>query len=157
MRKAPTQEKTLARFWGKVNKTETCWLWIGAGDALGYGRFYFNGHLMLAHRFSYELAKGAVPIGLQLDHLWRVPACVNPDHLEAVTQSVNLKRGLTGKVNNPSTLATHCPHGHPYDELNTHVNRQGKRECRACHRENTRIRRGSIKRRASNYQNGGKA
>ena len=143
MRKVATPEETLARFWNKVNKTETCWLWTGAGDVLGYGRFYLKGKLILAHRFSYELAKGLVPEGLDLDHLCRNPSCVNPQHLEAVTHSINLKRGLTGKVKNPSTAKTACPKGHLYDEANTYINRQGKRECRACHREQKRVSRQS--------------
>ena len=79
-----------ARFWAKVDKTETCWLWTG-GQSAGYGRFGFKGRPNLgAHRFAYELLVGPIPPGLDLDHLCRVRNCVNPDHLEPVTRRENL-------------------------------------------------------------------
>jgi hypothetical protein len=52
----------------------------------------------LAHRAYYEDAKGAIPPHLDLDHLCRVPACVNPDHLEAVPRAINVRRGLCAKL-----------------------------------------------------------
>jgi hypothetical protein len=117
-----------ARFWRKVEKTETCWLWRGEINNTGYGRVWFNCIHIVAHRIAYQLERGPVPDGLQLDHLCRVRHCVNPDHLEPVTQSVNLRRGT-----NHSREKTHCPKGHPYDESNTYFEKDGRgRQCKAC-------------------------
>lgn len=65
-----------------------CWMWLGRVGTDGYGRF---GHDP-AHRRIYQLFCGPIPSGLQLDHLCRTRLCVNPDHLEPVTASENLKR-----------------------------------------------------------------
>ena len=79
------------RFWNKVEKTETCWIWTGAKDTKGYGAFRdSDGRTVRAHRFS----AGEPPRGLVWDHLCRVRNCVNPDHLEAVTQGENVRRGM---------------------------------------------------------------
>ena len=73
------------RFWNKVNKTEGCWLWTAALSH-GYGRFGKGG---AAHRLAWEDRNGPIPEGLVLDHLCRVPRCVNPEHLEPVTHREN--------------------------------------------------------------------
>jgi hypothetical protein len=122
------------RFWPKVHKTETCWLWTAAHIPLGYGMFW-NGHrLMCAHQFAYELLVGPVPDGSELDHLCRTPACVRPDHLEPVTHRVNMQRGNTGQPSGTQQRAkTHCPQGHPYDATNTYITpSSGARNCRIC-------------------------
>ena len=79
-------------FFGKVKKTNTCWIWNGCVRN-GYGLFRYKEKVIGAHRFSYELLRGPIPKGLQLDHLCRVRNCVNPNHLEPVTQAENLRRG----------------------------------------------------------------
>jgi hypothetical protein len=66
------------RFWTRVQKTESCWLWTGGDDHSGYGHFYFLGRNRKAHRVSYEMFVGPIPDGLQVDHLCRNRACVNP-------------------------------------------------------------------------------
>lgn len=74
-----------------------CWLWAGADNASGYGKLAI-GHSarVYAHRASYELAKGPIPDGMHLDHLCRVTCCINPDHLEPVTNRENARRGQAG-------------------------------------------------------------
>jgi hypothetical protein len=75
-----------------------CWLWKGGTNSRGYGRCRWNGRMQPAHRAFYERAGGTVPEGLQLDHLCRVPRCVNPGHLEPVTGVENVRRGAAAKL-----------------------------------------------------------
>ncbi|EFE65780.1 HNH endonuclease [Streptomyces viridosporus ATCC 14672] len=105
-----------------------CWPWIGAKAGTGYGMIRWDGRSRPAHRVMYEFFIGAIPEGLDLDHLCRVRHCVNPWHLDPVTRQVNIRRGDKPKVN---AGKTHCPHGHPYDEANTIVYK-GSRFCRKC-------------------------
>jgi hypothetical protein len=128
------------RFWAKVRKTETCWLWTATLNNQGYGEF---GSLGLAHRFAYELLVGPIPEGLTLDHLCRQPACVRPDHLEPVTHRENVRRGEGWSGRN--ARKTHCPQGHAYDEANTRWY-HNQRNCRACDREKHQRRRNTGRR-----------
>ena len=82
-----------------------CWVWNGVILATGYGAVKRYGKTRNAHRFTYEQHRGPVPEGLQLDHLCRVRACVNPDHLEAVTPMVNVNRSTARKLRLEQTLA----------------------------------------------------
>lgn len=128
-----------SRFWGKVDKTDTCWLWTAATQDNGYGSFFIGrvgGRVRLAraHRFAYELAAGPIPDGLVIDHLCRVRNCVNPDHLEAVSNKENLLRG----EGLPAIAAakTQCSRGgHPLSGPNLYVNPRGERECKSCRRD----------------------
>ena len=121
------------RFWGKVEITEPHWIWRGSKDGNGYGQMWVDGRLRPAHRIAYELFVGPISEGLELDHLCRVRDCVRPAHLEAVTRSVNVRRGL-----GPHMLAalnstkTECLRGHPFDDENTYRRPDGDRGCRAC-------------------------
>lgn len=127
------------RFWPKVEKTATCWLWRGALSTWGYGRIKGNDRRILqAHRVAYELAVGPIQDGLDLDHLCRVRACVNPAHLEPVTRRVNLLRGET--IVAREATATRCTNGHTFDAANTYLTRRGQRHCRACDRDRHRAR-----------------
>lgn len=124
------------RFWSKVDvrDDDDCWLWR-AGTKGGYGQFGIGSRTdgskrsIGAHRYAYELLVGAVPDGLELDHLCRVRYCVNPAHLEPVTHRENTLRGDTIVARH--ALTTHCPQGHPYDAQNTRLY-QGRRYCRTC-------------------------
>ena len=120
------RERLLARFWAKVNKTPTCWLWTGSGTLDGYGQLYVDGRKNYVHRISYEIHVGRVPDGLVLDHLCRVRRCVNPAHLEAVTNRENVLRGAI-----PSS--TVCVNGHERTAGNIDASR-GWRECLLCKR-----------------------
>ena len=71
----------LERFWAKVNKTETCWLWKGHVDADDYGRINWFGKRILTHRLSWKIHNGAIPQGLCVLHRCDTPRCVRPDHL----------------------------------------------------------------------------
>jgi hypothetical protein len=90
------KDKTVDRMLAKVEFCDDgCWRWTGAHFSNGYahaGSRRFGS--ILAHRFLYQYAVGDVPAGMDLDHLCRVRDCVNPDHLEPVTRSVNLRRGV---------------------------------------------------------------
>ena len=124
----------LGPFMAKVEEIAGCWIWRGSILRNGYGQFYSGGP-HLAHRYSYELHKGPIPKGLVIDHLCRVRRCVNPDHLEAVTQSINLLRGETLNASEVTRMV--CPSGHPYNETNTRIYR-GRRFCKACEAPKTR-------------------
>ena len=115
------------RFWEKVMKTDTCWLWTAGRDSAGYGIFRTGGraNVSKAHRVAYVLAKGPVPAGLDLDHLCRVRRCVNPDHLEPVTRKENILRGVgIGAIN---ARKIHCLRGHVLPAREGH-----QRQCLTC-------------------------
>jgi len=139
VRKSPSNKRPiLDRFWEKVEKIpfHTCWEWVGTiSAATGYGAFTVEpGHSISAHRAAYELLIETVPSGIVVDHLCRNRTCVNPDHLEPVTQRVNLARGLNGQK-------TACPRGHPYSGVNLVLKRTPTgvgRACRTCKVEGIR-------------------
>lgn len=115
-----------------IDPKSGCWIWLSVPNKHGYGYLERGGKSFSAHRFVYEKIKGAIPTGYQLDHLCRNRICVNPDHLEPVTQQENIRRGNTG-INMSSK--THCPKGHTYDDKNTRIGTRGERRCRACLRQ----------------------
>jgi len=88
-----------ARFWAKVelNGDTGCWEWTAALRD-GYGRFWLAPRVQAAHRVAYQWLVGPIADGLHLDHLCRNTRCVNPAHLEPVTQRENLMRGVSGEV-----------------------------------------------------------
>lgn len=132
------------RFWLKVDKTPTCWLWTGYLEKNGYAYFSYGPSSdktrAAAHRFSYEMVNGPIPDSLQIDHLCRVRRCVNPTHLEAVTARENLMRGIGVAAIN--SQKTHCIRGHAFTVENTGPNgRDGQgRTCKECRRINARRR-----------------
>lgn len=147
-RPAAVRATVAERFWSKVDRhgpipssrpeLGPCWIWT-ASTNYGYGKFHFDTasrpkRSMPAHRWSYETLVGAIPIGLDLDHLCRVPRCVNPSHLEPVTRRENLRRG--NHVLPPPNNQTHCIHGHLLggDNVYPRPNHPSWRSCATCRR-----------------------
>lgn len=123
------------RFWSKIDASGVCWEWT---DSLceGYGTIWIGKQRMKAHRWAWEYLIGPIPDGLVIDHLCRNRKCVLPDHLEPVSDRVNIRRGhgALSRLNK-----THCPQGHPYSGDNLHISMNGGRSCRTCLRKRGRI------------------
>jgi hypothetical protein len=85
--------KAAERFVKKVDfDSSDCWRWTGSKNELGYGTIRYRGRVWKAHRFSYLFFNGDLEDGLVIDHLCKNRICVNPLHLEEVTQKENLQR-----------------------------------------------------------------
>jgi hypothetical protein len=141
-----------AKFWANITVTEGgCWRWDGPKlHKRGYSRLSVNNRRVLGHRYFYEMFKGSIPDGLVIDHTCHNAdlacdkkgecphrACVNPEHLEAITSVANVLRS-TQTWGNQNTAKEFCPSGHPYDVVNTrvHATKSGiGRQCRKCQAE----------------------
>jgi len=139
-----------ARFWALCvpEPNSGCWLWTGSVNEHGYARVRPSGapRAVLGHRFAYAALVGPIPEGLVCDHLCRTRSCVNPLHLEPVSNRENILRGECRAAMN--AVATTCAHGHAFTEENTLIRSDGAgRECRACAK--ARCRASRARRRAS--------
>lgn len=126
------QAQTFQRFCKKFEVTQSCWNWRAGKTRDGYGRFRVVNRMVLAHRLSYEIHRGFIPAGLEIDHLCRNRACVNPWHLEPVFHQQNVLRGVNPMAQ--YARRKECVRGHEYDSANTYW-RGRERVCRACCRE----------------------
>lgn len=123
-------DSTHVRFEQKVLRTDGCWHWLASTNDYGYGKLYYHGRLEYAHRLAYEHWVGPLVPGLVLDHLCRNPGCVNPSHLEQVTEQTNMLRGVGMSAKHAKK--THCPRGHEYSGENVMWQKNGSRQCREC-------------------------
>ena len=143
-RGAPLRDRLDARL--TPDAESGCLLWTGPLNNQGYGRIKVGGRrgrYRLVHVMAWELENGPVPDGLVLDHV-RARGCIhrhcaNTAHLEPVTQRENLMRSDAFSAVN--ARKTHCPAMHRYTRANTRIDRDGKRHCRECNREQSRNRR----------------
>lgn len=142
------------RFWARVDVGHPlgCWEWTAGVQGRGYGQFYAGSRSdgtrrpVLAHRWAFEFFHGPLPPYVhgrrvrELDHKCRNLRCVNPDHLELVTHTENIRRG----AGNGYVRKTHCKHGHEFTAENTYYYASGLRRCRACARRWGRARRAAV-------------
>jgi hypothetical protein len=123
-RVVPLRERFMARV--DQRGPGDCWNWRGGIGLNGYGSMSLSETAKAyAHRVSYELFKGPIPETLTIDHLCRNRRCVNPAHLEAVTNAENARRAV---------VKTHtCPKGHPKDGLV--AGKRPRAYCKTCNRD----------------------
>jgi len=115
--------------WSIPEPNSGCWLWVGSiGSKQPYGSFRKRGKRYYAHRVSYVAYKGQIAHGLEINHICKNKSCVNPDHLEAVTHTENMRWSLVKKV---------CVRGHDLDSENlytvTRSNGKVFHRCKKCH------------------------
>lgn len=123
------QQPVADRFWDKVNKTDSCWLWTGSVNIAGYGQVRGDtGKNERAHRVAYAMLIGNIPTGLTLDHTCGVRKCVNPQHLEPVTTEENTSRHHRKR-------GQYCRRGHERTEENTYFPRGQGPKCKVCRAE----------------------
>ncbi len=125
------------RFWAKVDRRgeDDCWPWMAARNSTGYGQFWDGARQWPAHRWIYVLLHGDIG-SLAIDHLCRTHECVNPRHLEAVTDRENILRGKGLAAQNAQR--TTCTRGHQFSPENTRL--EGRRRiCRECKQITGRI------------------
>ena len=118
-RHLPIADRLLAM--SRLDADTGCRVWLASKDEKGYGQVRHDGTCRKAYKVAWVLEHGPVPAGLELDHLCRNPACINPEHLEPVTHKENMRRGMYGQ-------RTACPRGHAYDI----VRPNGSRWCKQC-------------------------
>ena len=103
-----------------------CWLWTASLNTHGYGQFWLDNRVRKAHTLAFLDSGRQIPDGYEPDHLCPNRHCIRPEHLEAVTHTINIQRG-----NSPSALhrlQTHCKRGHVFSR----VDKRGKRICGKC-------------------------
>lgn len=136
------------RFFAKVSPASSdpldCWQWTGATNSGGYGKFSSSGSPGYAHRWAWAHFNGPIPDGLVIDHLCRNRSCVNPWHMEPVTQKVNVRRSdrslvvvPRGPNRRPRPLKGLCKRGHSLKDAYQYPNSR-RRDCLTCRRARAR-------------------
>lgn len=130
-------DEEVPQFWSHVDqgKPDECWRWNGYRDGQGYGTFSHGGRSVKAHRVSYTLAHGRIEPGMVIDHLCENTSCVNPAHLEAVSNGENVRRAVaSGRIPRPKlSKRRYCKRGHEMTDDNTYVFPSTRtRRCRKC-------------------------
>lgn len=119
--------RNLSRFWDKVDLSGDCWVWLGAKNNKGYGQIRFGSDCVYVHRLSYEYFHNIILYKLVVDHLCRNTLCVNPSHLEMVTNAENIRRGdVSGK------FKAYCPKGHDYSVSGVRWGKNKAKFCKLC-------------------------
>lgn len=118
------------RIASRITIVNDCWTWTGSKNSDGYGRIHRDGRDLMAHRVVYEMLVGAIPPGLQTDHLCRNRGCVRPSHLELVTSRENTLRGVSAVAN--ALRTNRCVHGHAFEGRNLIVRIRAGRHLRVC-------------------------
>lgn len=129
------QQPTIERFWNKFEIQESgCWAWVGSLSSNGYGFLWHNGRTIRAHRFAFEhFMEEQIPPDKEIDHLCRNHRCVNPLHMEVVTRTENVIRGVNPELLRQRMLSlTHCRQGHEFSKDNTYIDYRGYRGCIIC-------------------------
>jgi len=126
------QEKDIERLFSKISFSSDCWNWKGTKTRLEYGLFFLKGYSFSAHRLCYQFfLEKEIPLNKVTDHLCRNHSCVNPFHLEVVTNKENIVRGNFPPIIN--SKKTHCKNGHPFDKKNTYLRKNKQhRSCILC-------------------------
>lgn len=144
----PARKPPLERLKARVVIDDNgCWIWTGSKYGNGYACFFNGDKNVTGHSAAYKLFVGPIPHGKELDHSCNVRACVNPDHLEAVTHTENKRREVERR--------THCSSGHEFTPENTYVYR-GYKRCRECRKKVARRHYDPVARRARTLREGGR-
>lgn len=133
----PASERFHSKY--EVDPTTGCWNWTAARGDHGYGTIGetvapMKSKTLLAHRLSFEMHKGPIPEGLVVDHMCNNRACVNPNHLQAITHWENINRSPSPEIQR--RLANRCIRGHDLtDQANVYIRLDtGRRQCKPCER-----------------------
>ena|SRR5215469_14381135 len=113
----------------RIDPSSGCWIWQGALSR-GYGVIKIDGKMLKTHRVMFRHGYGPIRKGFHLDHLCRVKACANPEHLEEVSPRENMMRGESIQALN--ARKTECDHGHKFSDENTYIDKRGNRACKTC-------------------------
>lgn len=125
-----------------------CWIWLGTISRKGYARIGVGPKTRSVHRMTYEMARGPIGDGLTIDHLCRTRRCVNPSHMEPVSNTINVLRGAGLTAEN--ARKTHCIHGHDlslsYVYRSTYLGHPvAWRQCRECNSLRKKAKRKSLR------------
>ncbi len=121
---------TIEKFYAKLTKTDSCWLWTAGKYPNGYGSFQSQ----YAHRVSYQMHNGEIPKGQIVRHTCDVRECVNPEHLILGTHKDNTHDSVIRNRHHYKTI-THCKNGHEFTEDNTYIYKGYMRVCITCKNE----------------------